>query len=117
MDSAAGNFMLYRFGEDLDPDVLGKAAKALQTCDLFMTVGTSLWCTQRPALQLRHLSNQTVVYIMHSGRYIEQSTIHLGGTLTPVLPSRSCEQACIKRAGRCKRRAFGRSQPGYQQSN
>ncbi|KAL0027565.1 hypothetical protein WJX77_011128 [Trebouxia sp. C0004] len=43
------------FGEDLDPDVLGKAAKALQTCDLFMTVGTSLWCTQRPALQLRSL--------------------------------------------------------------
>lgn len=33
--------MLYRFGEGLDPDVLGKAAEALQTCDLFMTIGTS----------------------------------------------------------------------------
>lgn len=29
------------FGEGLDPDVLGEAAEALQTCDLFMTIGTS----------------------------------------------------------------------------
>lgn len=33
--------MLYRFGEGLDPDVLEEAAQALQTCDLFMTIGTS----------------------------------------------------------------------------
>ncbi len=41
MSSAAETSMLYRFGEGLDPDVLGEAAKALQTCDLFMTIGTS----------------------------------------------------------------------------
>lgn len=41
MNSVLENFMLYRFGEGLDPDVLGKAAEALQTCDLFMTIGTS----------------------------------------------------------------------------
>ncbi len=41
MTSAAETSMLYRFGEGLDPDVLGEAAKALQTCDLFMTIGTS----------------------------------------------------------------------------
>ena len=41
MTSAAETSMLYRFGEGLDPDVLGKAVEALQTCHLFMTIGTS----------------------------------------------------------------------------
>lgn len=41
MNSASESVMLYRFGEGLDPDVLGEAAEALQTCDLFMTIGTS----------------------------------------------------------------------------
>jgi NAD-dependent SIR2 family protein deacetylase len=41
MNSASENFMLHRFGEGLDADVLGEAAEALQTCDLFMTIGTS----------------------------------------------------------------------------
>ena len=41
MNSASENSRLCRFGEGLDPDVLGEAAEALQTCDLFMTIGTS----------------------------------------------------------------------------
>ena len=41
MNSASENFTPYRFGEGLDPDVLAEAAEALQTCDLFMTIGTS----------------------------------------------------------------------------
>ncbi|DBA84941.1 TPA: NAD-dependent protein deacylase sirtuin-5, mitochondrial [Trebouxia sp. C0005] len=41
VNSASENFTPYRFGEGLDPDVLAEAAEALQTCDLFMTIGTS----------------------------------------------------------------------------